>query len=232
MWKKSCLAAGIIALLAMPVFAESTTQWMSGYYGLESDADTVGLWHLDDSLADATGNGYDYTFTHQCGYAAGKFNNGMGFPTLQAMTGNPAPADNGDVFGVAGSDQTLECWFYPDGEQVGWATLIYGMSNEGHVLKYDAVPRKGLKDAFGFLGGLRFCFRDVEEKDHGHDTADHRIQDKEGKVAAVSDEPADCGADDPGDVGDNTQDAKTFLAFFFRQQICHHCLAGGSGDIG
>lgn len=150
MWKRNFLAAGIIALLAMPVFAESTTQWMTGYYGLEGDTDTVGLWHLDDSLADATGNGYDYTFTSG-GYAAGKFNNGMGFPTTAAMMGVPGDG-SADHFGVAGSDQTLECWIRPDGAQVSYATIIYGVATEGLNLMYDATGT--YLDAMVYIEGI------------------------------------------------------------------------------
>jgi len=144
MLKNWILMLPIVALVAS-AFAEDPNQWMYGYYGLESDPNTVALWHLDDSLVDNTGNGHDFTridngaaFT-----TSGKFNQGVDFPgsgenllrrTVDGWTGDP----NG-YFGLLTADgATIEAWIYPDvSPQKPYAGLMWCAENDGLILRYD-----------------------------------------------------------------------------------------------
>ena len=62
-------------------------------------------------------------------------------------------------------------------------------------------------------------------------TTDDGIGDEEGKKRFPRHESADGWSDDPGHIADDPQNAKTLLAFVFRQDIRDHGAVGWSGNI-
>ncbi|MDY6913782.1 MAG: LamG-like jellyroll fold domain-containing protein [Planctomycetota bacterium] len=142
----------VAGLSAANVNAESTTQWMSGYYGLENDAGTVGVWHLDDSLiCNTTANSpaYDFDSLVNSSYAAGKFNNGVDLTAAgvsYALMQSDASPTNDYLGCLSAEEVTIEAWFNP---------AVIGSGNEYKVV-IDAWANEGLKIEFD-AGGTKLC---------------------------------------------------------------------------
>src|SRR6476646_3682069 len=77
---------------------------------------------------------------------------------------------------------------------------------------------------------FRLGFRDCPINNHSDKTTHDRINDEQIKEINVCQETADGRTNDPCQVSNHPQNAETFLALFFRQDICDHSLLGGTRD--
>ena len=92
-----------------------------------SDANTIGLWHFDESTGSTTnatvGTGGSLSNTV---FKSGKFGNGLYFNGVNSYTTIPQS--------VPTSNMTFEFWINPDTVQTSWPISWYGMYTSGYIL--------------------------------------------------------------------------------------------------
>src|SRR3954464_9425335 len=93
--------------------------------------------------------------------------------------------------------------------------------HEGSVTCHEAITADGLQEGLTlFMGvGFRFGFGDNAINNYSDETTDDRINDKQIEEIDICQEPTDGWTNDPGQISNHTQNTKTFLPLFFRQNI-------------
>ena len=102
--------------------------------------------------------------------------------------------------------------------------------HEGSVTCHESIACDCVQEGLAFFMSVSFRlgFGDCPINNHGHKTADDRINDKQIEEIDVCQESANGWADDPCQVPDHAQNTGPFLSLFFGQDICNHGFLRGT----